>query len=166
MTPEQFTYWLQGFMEVSNPSELDARQVQIIKDHLATVFTKVTPDRSKVTRQRDRSLEDILQDGIQRDKIRDQLTQPRSPFQHAPVDLSALKAESAEVEYRPADVSAGISEAATKLLMGIAGVEGISKGAGDKLIVFVTNATVGRGLPPSIDGKTIELRVTSSIVAR
>lgn len=45
MTTEQFTYWLQGFMEVANPTTLDATQTQIIKDHLALVFDKQTPDR-------------------------------------------------------------------------------------------------------------------------
>ena len=45
MTPEQFTYWLQGFMEIENPTMLSKEKVQIIKDHLATVFNKVTPDR-------------------------------------------------------------------------------------------------------------------------
>jgi len=44
MTAEQFTYWLQGFMEVANPSTLDERQTQIIKDHLALVLDKKTPD--------------------------------------------------------------------------------------------------------------------------
>lgn len=42
MTPEQFCYWLQGFAEISgsapNPNEWER-----IKDHLATVFNKVTP---------------------------------------------------------------------------------------------------------------------------
>jgi hypothetical protein len=46
MTPEQFTYWLQGFMEISNPTTLDEIQTQIIKDHLALVFNKQTPDRT------------------------------------------------------------------------------------------------------------------------
>lgn len=46
MTTEQFTYWLQGFMEVANPATLDATQTQIIKDHLALVFDKQTPDRA------------------------------------------------------------------------------------------------------------------------
>jgi len=32
MTTEQFVYWLQGFMEVANPSVLDDKQSQIIKD--------------------------------------------------------------------------------------------------------------------------------------
>jgi hypothetical protein len=46
MTAEQFTYWLQGFMEICNPETLDEEQTQIIKDHLASVFTKQTPDRN------------------------------------------------------------------------------------------------------------------------
>lgn len=45
MTAENFTYWLQGFMEVQNPETLDKTQVQIIKDHLALVFNKLTPNR-------------------------------------------------------------------------------------------------------------------------
>lgn len=42
MTPEQFTYWLQWFVEIAwdTPSE---QEWSIIKDHLATVFNKVTP---------------------------------------------------------------------------------------------------------------------------
>lgn len=42
MTPEQFCYWLQGFAEINGtaPSPEQWRQ---IKDHLATVFRKVTP---------------------------------------------------------------------------------------------------------------------------
>jgi hypothetical protein len=43
MTTEQFTYWLQGFMEVANPTTLDEVQVQQIKDHLNLVFDKQTP---------------------------------------------------------------------------------------------------------------------------
>ena len=43
MTPEQFCYWLQGFVESDGdlPSE---RQWQSINDHLKTVFHKVTPN--------------------------------------------------------------------------------------------------------------------------
>ena len=44
MTPEQFVYWLQGFMEMAEPKNLSEKQVQMIKDHLAQVFTKKTPD--------------------------------------------------------------------------------------------------------------------------
>lgn len=52
MTPEQFVYWLQGYMEIHHPScikpsemGLTEHQVQIIKDHLKTVFDKQTPIR-------------------------------------------------------------------------------------------------------------------------
>lgn len=45
MTPEQFTYWLQGFMEMADPKELNETQTQQIKDHLKLVFDKKTPDR-------------------------------------------------------------------------------------------------------------------------
>lgn len=48
MTPEQFTYWLQGFMETADPKSIDEKQTQIIKDHLALVFNKVTPNYTQV----------------------------------------------------------------------------------------------------------------------
>jgi hypothetical protein len=46
MTPENFIYWLQGKLELSDPSEgLSPGQVQIIKDHICLVLHKVTPTR-------------------------------------------------------------------------------------------------------------------------
>lgn len=51
MTTEQFTIWLQGFFELSGEKKLSEKQVLIIKDHLALVFDKVTPDRSGSTAQ-------------------------------------------------------------------------------------------------------------------
>ena len=47
MTPEQFTYWLQGFVEI-NGNPPTPEQWQIIKDHIQTVFHKVTPVRDDV----------------------------------------------------------------------------------------------------------------------
>ena len=47
MTSESFCYWLQGFLEVSQAEKIDAKQVQIIKDHLNLVFSKKTPDYQK-----------------------------------------------------------------------------------------------------------------------
>lgn len=44
MTPEQFVYWLQGFMEIGNPITLDEIAVQQIKNHLKEVFDKRTPN--------------------------------------------------------------------------------------------------------------------------
>lgn len=43
MTPEQFTYWLQGFVEVAKRMPTPEEWQQIV-DHLQTVFHKVTPD--------------------------------------------------------------------------------------------------------------------------
>ena len=45
MTPEQFVYWLQGFMEISGNKELSAGQMIIVQDHLNLVLHKVTPVR-------------------------------------------------------------------------------------------------------------------------
>lgn len=42
MTPEQFAYWLQGFSEIGDTGPTK-EQWQIIQDHLALVFTKLTP---------------------------------------------------------------------------------------------------------------------------
>lgn len=47
MNSQEFAYWLQGFFELNGSNKLNEKQVQIIKDHLALVMTKVTPERSK-----------------------------------------------------------------------------------------------------------------------
>jgi hypothetical protein len=47
MTPEQFCYWLQGYVEITG-QEPTIEQWQIIKDHLQTVFNKVTPNRNLI----------------------------------------------------------------------------------------------------------------------
>lgn len=44
MTPEQFTYWLQGKLKGRKIEELTKDELIIIQDHLQTVFQKVTPD--------------------------------------------------------------------------------------------------------------------------
>ena len=54
MTPENFCYWLQGLLEIGDPSTLDAQQVLIIKDHLTLVFKKETT-AIKVTLKEDDS---------------------------------------------------------------------------------------------------------------
>lgn len=48
MTPEQFAYWLQGFVEITHQMERPSEQQwAVIKDHLKQVFDKRTPDRTK-----------------------------------------------------------------------------------------------------------------------
>ncbi|MFX3547691.1 hypothetical protein V8918_02875 [Ralstonia mannitolilytica] len=43
MTPEQFVYWLQGFVELSGNGGPTPEQWKSICDHLGTCFNKVTP---------------------------------------------------------------------------------------------------------------------------
>jgi hypothetical protein len=38
MTPENFCYWLQGLLEVGQPTMLDQKQIQTIENHLKLVF--------------------------------------------------------------------------------------------------------------------------------
>lgn len=50
MTPENFTYWLQGFVELNGDKNPNDEQWKMIVKHLQLVFTNVTkpesPDRA------------------------------------------------------------------------------------------------------------------------
>jgi hypothetical protein len=46
MTAEQFVYWLQGFIEITDPIKLNKKETQQIKNHLKLVFDKQTPEVS------------------------------------------------------------------------------------------------------------------------
>lgn len=46
MNSTDFTYWLQGFVELSDTDTISEKQWLMIKDHLKLVFNKKTPDRS------------------------------------------------------------------------------------------------------------------------
>lgn len=45
MTSEQFIYWLQGFVEISQNKTISENEWVIIKDRLALVFDKKSPDQ-------------------------------------------------------------------------------------------------------------------------
>ena len=46
MTPTEFCYWLQGYMELSKDGiELSEGQCDMIKEHLSLVFTKITKEK-------------------------------------------------------------------------------------------------------------------------
>ena len=47
MTAENFVYWLQGMLEISNPETITKEQIQVIKDHIALVLRKETPNRTQ-----------------------------------------------------------------------------------------------------------------------
>jgi len=44
MSPENFVYWLQGAFEITGITTLDTDEVQVVKDHLALVLKKETPE--------------------------------------------------------------------------------------------------------------------------
>lgn len=48
MRPENFVYWLQGYVELSGEHPPTEQQWQQIKDHLKLVFDKKTPDYSNL----------------------------------------------------------------------------------------------------------------------
>lgn len=50
MSPESFAYWLQGYVEINGQTPTDAQWL-IIKDHLAKVFDKKTPNRDNGVQQ-------------------------------------------------------------------------------------------------------------------
>lgn len=51
MTSEQFAYWLNGFIELSEWKQPTPEQWKSICEHLKTVFVKVTPEVAKPARQ-------------------------------------------------------------------------------------------------------------------
>ncbi len=40
MTPENFIYWLNGFLEIAKPTSINEEQTQEIKNHIALVLKK------------------------------------------------------------------------------------------------------------------------------
>ena len=64
MNSESFTYWLQGFVELSDTDTISEKQWLMIKDHLKLVFDKVTPLRTDHVPSR--SVEDILKDAFKK----------------------------------------------------------------------------------------------------
>lgn len=63
MTPENFVYWLQGYLELTAAGEsaedLTANQVKVIQDHLDLVFAKSTPDRGVKKKKKAKNIKDL-----------------------------------------------------------------------------------------------------------
>lgn len=57
MSSESFVYWLQGYFEIADPKSLGEKEIQIIKDHLALVLKKETPNRNE---SKSKDMEDFL----------------------------------------------------------------------------------------------------------
>lgn len=63
MTSREFTYWLQGFFELSNAKQLSQEQVACIKAHLNLVFVhEIDPSYGDVQYQKE--LSDIHEQGV------------------------------------------------------------------------------------------------------
>lgn len=83
MNYEQFAIWLHGFLEISNAETIDKQQTQIIKDHLALLFEKKTPDRSK--KKEEKTDLQILQEKIK--EIEEKNRGKSDPPPYAPVPM-------------------------------------------------------------------------------
>lgn len=46
MTPNDFAFWLQGFIEMNPNAMVTRTQWEIVKDHLKLVMNKQTPNRT------------------------------------------------------------------------------------------------------------------------
>lgn len=60
MNERDFIYWLRGLLEGGNVNTLTEEQVKTIKDHLALVVIKVTPDNYSNTILVDRKTTDFI----------------------------------------------------------------------------------------------------------
>lgn len=49
MTPENFCYWLKGFIELQNPETMTKEQVDEVKRHLNMVFNIIPTQQSNFT---------------------------------------------------------------------------------------------------------------------
>ena len=47
MDGKDFCYWLRGYFEMTDSSNLSEQQVEVIKDHLKLIFKQETPNRQE-----------------------------------------------------------------------------------------------------------------------
>jgi hypothetical protein len=62
MTPEQFAYWLNGFVELEGGAAPSAAQWKSICEHLKTVFNKVTPQVADAQKYTESDLQKTLRE--------------------------------------------------------------------------------------------------------
>lgn len=74
MTSRDFVYWLQGFMEISEATEITPKQLDVIKNHLSMVFKhEIDPSHGDAAHQKKlsdahqgvKSIIDSMRDGTQ-----------------------------------------------------------------------------------------------------
>jgi hypothetical protein len=79
MTPEQFAYWLQGFVELGKGEAPTPEQWKSIREHLDTVFMKVTPPVVDAPKKSESLLERAVREMRERES-----QHPSPPFGHYP----------------------------------------------------------------------------------
>lgn len=79
MTPEQFAYWFQGFAELS-PTPPTQEQWDSMREHVATVFRKVTPKVAPALPIPPAPMRSPLEDAIARQR---DAGWPYNPWPHA-----------------------------------------------------------------------------------
>jgi hypothetical protein len=69
MTSQEFVYWLNGFLELSEAKTLDERQLKIVREHVSLVLTKVTPTGVPMSEEESRRVTAKHEDSLrQRDR--------------------------------------------------------------------------------------------------
>jgi hypothetical protein len=80
MTEQQFAYWLQGFAELC-PDAPTAEQWQSIREHLATVFNKVTPPVKVTVKLPEVGESQAIKDLIEKARKERVIEPPHTPYQ-------------------------------------------------------------------------------------
>ena len=92
MTEQQFAYWLQGFAEL-NPQPPTVEQWQSIREHLATVFKKVTPEVKRVPPNVDLSNNEALKRYLEKNNAPLPTLPNWPPYQPYSLDQNARPGE-------------------------------------------------------------------------
>lgn len=83
MTPEQFAYWMHGFVELNGGAMPSDAQWKSIQQHLATVFQKVTPhvETEKATESdAQKSMREYMERMQRQVQQTGQIVQPYQPY--------------------------------------------------------------------------------------
>lgn len=98
MTAIEFVYWLNGALELGGMKTMDTKQVQIVKDHIALVLTKITPEVPY----------DL--EWLKSYMPKEPITQPDKPKEWVKVDMNCSSASNIDPPTTQAQVEVGAKE--------------------------------------------------------